>query len=198
MRLSCRSSGGSPAAVIGVSGSLRVVENRRPRCFDRGRLWPLGGFLRRILTTNLLFTAVFLSIQGETVLRLSLIVSVSPLAPLTSRLHGVSLDSCGGVLDFTVQVLAAGGFPASMILARFLLGVSRVLCFAWLRLDSGHRSSKVCLSGSIARSNFMDYKGYGEEESGKLLAPNWINLGKVVMTKEPGVASTTWLCSSNS
>ncbi|CAN6864453.1 unnamed protein product [Brassica oleracea var. botrytis] len=44
----------------------------------------------------------------------------------------------------------------------------------------------------------MDYKGYGEEESGKLLAPNWINLGKVVMTKEPGVASTTWLCSSNS
>ncbi|CAG7891675.1 unnamed protein product [Brassica rapa] len=44
----------------------------------------------------------------------------------------------------------------------------------------------------------MDYKGYGEEESGKLLAPNRINLGKVVMTKEPGVVPTTWLCSSNS
>ena len=82
----------------------------------------------------------------------------------------------------------------------FLLAGSlyRLIIYGRLRLDSGHRSSKVCLSGSIARSNFMDYKGYGEEESGKLLAPNWINLGKVVMTKEPGVASTTWLCSSNS
>ncbi|KAG5393129.1 hypothetical protein IGI04_023092, partial [Brassica rapa subsp. trilocularis] len=138
--------------------------------------------------------------KGETVLRLSLIVSVSPLVPLTSRLHGVSLDSCGGVLDFTVQVLEAGGFAASMIFARFLLGgLFTGLLFYWrLRLDSGHRSSKVCLSASIARSNFMDYKGYGEEESGKLLAANRINLGKVVMTKEPGVAPTTWLCSSNS
>ncbi|CAF2310816.1 BnaA10g27760D [Brassica napus] len=26
----------------------------------------------------------------------------------------------------------------------------------------------------------MDYKGYGEEESGKLLAPNRINLGKLL------------------
>ncbi|KAF3496865.1 hypothetical protein DY000_02056476 [Brassica cretica] len=37
MQLSCRSSGGSPAAVIGVSGSLRVVENR-PQLFLRSCL----------------------------------------------------------------------------------------------------------------------------------------------------------------
>ena len=145
---------------------------------------------------------------------------MSPLVPLTSRLHGVSLDSCGGVLDFIVQVLEAGGFAASMIFHVSCLGQqSLVLClvrlfvylswwdifsyqglftgllFYWrLRLDSGHRSSKVCLSASIARSSFMDCKGYSEEESGKLLAPNQINLGKVVMTKEPGVAHTTWMC----
>ncbi|KAJ4894961.1 Uncharacterized protein Rs2_21755 [Raphanus sativus] len=88
--------------------------------------------------------------------KLLLCISKLDTHPGSTVFHLISVVVCW---TLPCRFLEADGFAASMGSSLF----TGLFVFYWrLRLDSGHRSSKV------------------------------------VMTKETGVAPTTWLCSSNS